>query len=124
VRRVRVRTGSWAGSHGGDGTITFDVANEGREVGLFTFRPSPWFRCSDGSAYRYPDYVRGTRSDWIGRDGRFAIYDIEEDWLLFVSGSLSPTRASGSFRIVESHPDARGVCDTGTLSFTARWGLP
>lgn len=67
--------------------------------GLFAFRRTPLFRCSDGSSYRYPGYLRGTGLAWIRRDGRFARRDTENDWLFTISGRLnqspnhSPTAA-------------------------------
>jgi hypothetical protein len=39
--------------------------------------------------------------------------------LLTVHGLLGAASGSGSFRIIESHPDARGTCDTGSVAFTA-----
>jgi hypothetical protein len=119
VRRVRVRDGSWSGSHGGDGAIRFEVVNTGREATGFAFASSPEFRCADGSAHRYPFYRGGTELAWIRRDGSFSLRQAEDDMLLTMQGTLRGGSASGSFRIVETHPDARGVCDTGTVGFTA-----
>jgi hypothetical protein len=39
--------------------------------------------------------------------------------LLTMQGSLRGGAGSGSFRIIETHPDARGVCDTGIVGFSA-----
>ena len=95
------------------------MVNAGREAYLLAFRPSPLFRCSDGSSYRYPGYLRGTGVAWVRRDGRFAHRDAENDWLFTIRGRLRGSAGAGSLRIIESHPDARGVCDTGTVSFSA-----
>jgi hypothetical protein len=115
-----VRDGRWSGSHAGGGTIEFEVVNRGREAYLFGFAPPPLFRCSDGSSYRYLDYNRGSELAWIGRAGGFALRDAQDDLLFTVSGRLDGNAGGGSFRIIESHPDARGVCDTGTVGFSAR----
>jgi hypothetical protein len=94
--------------------------NRGREAFEFAFAWSPEFRCADGSAYRYPSYVGGSELAWIRRDGSFSLRDAEDDRLLTMQGSLREDAGSGSFRIVETHPGARGACDTGPVSFTAR----
>lgn len=39
--------------------------------------------------------------------------------LLTMQGTLTGGAGNGSFRIIETHPDARGVCDTGTVGFSA-----
>jgi hypothetical protein len=119
VRRVPVRDGRWSGSHTDGGAIGFEVDNAGREAYEFTFAWSPLFRCSDGSSYRHPQYRRGSELAWIGRDGSFELREAEDDWLLTISGRLRGSAATGAFRIIESHPDARGVCDTGSVGFSA-----
>ena len=119
VSRVHVRDGTWSGSHGGDGAMGFEVVNTGREAYGFGFAPSPPFRCADGSTHRYPTYVGGTELAWIRRDGSFSLRQAEDDMLLTMQGSLRGGAGSGSFRIIETHPDGRGVCDTGPAAFTA-----
>jgi hypothetical protein len=119
VRRVAVRDGSWSGSHGGDGAIRFEVVSTGREATGFAFASSPEFRCADGSTHRYPFYRGGTELAWIRRDGSFSLRQAEDDMLLTMQGSFRGGNGSGSFRITETHLDARGVCDTGPVAFTA-----
>ena len=119
VRRVPVRDGSWSGSHGGDGAIRFEVVNTGREATDFAFAWSPEFRCADGSTHRYPTYRGGTELAWIRRDGSFSLRQAEDDLLLTMQGTLSGGSGSGSFRIIQTHPDARGVCDPGPVAFSA-----
>jgi hypothetical protein len=97
----------------------FSVVNRGREAFEFTFAWSPEFRCADGSAYRYPRYVGGSELAWIRRDGSFSLRDAEDDRLLTMQGSLREDAGSGSIRIIESHSDARGTCDTRSVAFTA-----
>jgi hypothetical protein len=66
VRRAAIPDGEWAGTHAdGGGTIAFEVVNTGREAHFFRFAWSPQFRCTDGSAYRYPVWARGTALAWI-----------------------------------------------------------
>jgi hypothetical protein len=93
--------------------------NTGREAYLFRLTPSPLFRCSDGSSYRISDYSRGTPLAWIGRGGDFALRDAEDDWLFTMRGALDRNGGSGTFRVIETHPDARGACDPGVVGFTA-----
>lgn len=88
-----------------------------RRTGSRSRPPLP--RCSDGSSYRYPGYLRGNGLAWIRRDGRFARRDTENDWLFTIRGRLRGSAGAGSLRIIESHQDARGVCDTGTVGFHA-----
>jgi hypothetical protein len=59
------------------------------------FSPSPLFRCSDGSTYRYPDYRRGNDLAWIGRDGRLELRDAEDDWLFTISGRVATDESHG-----------------------------
>jgi hypothetical protein len=119
ARRVAVGDGTWSGSHGGDGAIRFEVVNTGREATDFTFAWSPEFRCADGSTHRYPTYRGGTELAWILRDGTSSLRQAEDDLLLTMQGTLGGGAGSGSFRIIETHPDARGACDTGPVAFTA-----
>jgi hypothetical protein len=118
--RVAVQDGSWTGSHRGDGAIRFEVVNTGREVTDFAFAWSPEFRCADGSTHRYPSYPGGSELAWIRRDGSFSLRQAQDDMLLTMQGILSGGAGSGSFRIIETHLAARGVCDTGPVAFTAR----
>lgn len=119
--RVAVRDGVWSGLHDGGGTIRFGVVNAGREAFLFAFAWSPLFRCSDGSSYRYPDYRRSSELARIGRDGGFALRDAQDDWLFTTAGRLTGSWGGGSFRIIETHADGRGVRDTA-WSASARSG--
>jgi hypothetical protein len=118
VRRIPVREGRWSGSHTDGGTIGFEVVNAGREAYDFRFAWSPLFRCSDGSSYRYPVYRRESELAWIGGHGGFELRDTADDWLFTISGRLDGTAGAGSFQIIESHPDARGACDTGIVGFS------
>jgi hypothetical protein len=95
------------------------VVNSGREAYLVRLTPSPLFRCSDDSAYRIAAYYRGTELAWIERSGAFALRDAEDDWLFTMRGVLGRDGGSGTFRLIETHPDARGACDTGAVSFSA-----
>jgi hypothetical protein len=58
-----------------------------------------------------------TRS--YGSYGSFWLRQAEDDLLLTMQGTLRGDSGSGSFRIIETHPDGRGVCDTGTVAFSA-----
>jgi hypothetical protein len=119
VRRVAIPDGKYTGTHTSGGAISFEVVNTGREAYLFRLTPSPLFRCSDGSSYRISDYSRGTPLAWIGRGGDFALRDAEDDWLFTMRGALDRNGGSGTFRVIETHPDARGACDPGVVGFTA-----
>jgi hypothetical protein len=99
--------------------ISFSVVNTGREAHLFRFAWSPEFRCADGSTHRYPSYLGGTDLAWIRRDGSFSLRDAGDDALMTMQGSLGAESGSGSFRVIETLPDARGTCDTGPVAFTA-----
>jgi hypothetical protein len=57
----------------------------------------------------------------VNRDGSFGGDDIELDSQLFVANSvLGPMRGFGWVRIVKTHSDDRGACDTGVVDFSAR----
>jgi hypothetical protein len=118
-RATPAGAGQWSGTHTGGDTISFSVVNRGREAFEFVFAWSPEFRCADGSAYRCPSYVGGSELAWIRRDGSFSLRDAEDDRLLTMHGSVGADSGNGSFRIVETHPDPRGACDTGPVGFTA-----
>jgi hypothetical protein len=64
-------------------------------------------------------HLGGIELAWIRRDGSFSLRQAEDDMLLTMQGSLRGGAGSGSFRIIETHPDGRGVCDTGPAAFTA-----
>ena len=40
-------------------------------------------------------------------------------WLFTIGGRLRGSAGASSLRIIESHPDAHGVCNTGTVGFSA-----
>jgi len=81
--------------------------------------PSPWFRCADGSVHRIADYPLTTDLGWVRRDGSFILRDAEDDRLVTMQGVLRGQAGSGSLRVIESHADGRGVCDTGLIGFAA-----
>jgi hypothetical protein len=119
VQRVAVLDGSWTGPTSDGTTIRLGVVNTGREVYLGALDPSPWFRCADGSAYRIADYRLETELGWVRRDGSFTLRDAQDDRLLTVRGVLRGGSGSGTLRFIETRPDPRGVCDTGTVRFSA-----
>jgi hypothetical protein len=120
VARQRVRSGRWRGTHSGGGEFALDVLNAGREASVSLLRPSPLFRCSDGSSYRLADYLRVGELAWVRRDGEFRLRDAADDRLVTMRGRFQSTTAAGSFRIIEAFGDARGVCDTGAMTFQVR----
>jgi hypothetical protein len=78
------------------------------------------FRCADGSSYRLADYVRVGDLAWIRRDGEFRLRDAGDDRLVTMRGKFKSATATGSIRIIEVFGDARGVCDTGPITFQVR----
>ena len=124
VRRVAVRDGWWSGTLASGGAIRFEVVNEGREVFAPELSPSPWFRCSDGSAGRIAHFVPFTWQGWVRRSGRFDLTALEGDNLFTAAASFKGSEASGSLRGVQTWPDGRGACDTGAVAFSARFSHP
>lgn len=120
VRRTAVRDGTWTGPTADGGAITLEVVNTGREVYLSGLGPSPGFRCADGSEYRIADYPLTTELGWVRRDGSFTLRDAGDDRLVTMQGVLRGQSGSGSLRVIQSHADGRGVCDTGVIGFAGQ----
>ena len=59
------------GIRGRGSRLEFLVTNEGREVFPLQLTHSPWFRCTDGSAYRLASFDAGFWRAWRRRDGSF-----------------------------------------------------
>jgi hypothetical protein len=55
----------------------------------------------------------------VRRDGSFTLRDAQDERLLTMRGVLRGGAGSGTLRFIESQPDQRGVCDTGTVGFSA-----
>jgi hypothetical protein len=131
VRRTPIPTGTWSGSHAGDGVfgppggvISFEVSNAGREAYGFIVAPPPTFRCSDGSLGLVREYPIGV-SAWIKPDGSFRLRSAElgpmdSHRVAILNGSLRVASGIGSLRIIDSQGSPEGVCDTGTVGFSVR----
>lgn len=120
VSRVRLPRGAWTGTHAAGGAFSFDVIDAGRKAFGIELTPSPLLRCMDGSAGQIANYRLFTEPAWIRPDGGFALRAFVDNGRLFtISGTFAGEQATGTFRIIEPHQDARGICDTGEVAFGA-----
>lgn len=120
VARPRIAGGTWSGTYSGGGAINLSVVNVGREFQVSALRPSPLFRCTDGSTYRLAEYLRFNDLAWVAPSGVFRLRDSADDRLVTMRGSFQGRSAAGTLRIIELFSDASGACDTGAVTFQVR----
>lgn len=119
VRRVRPPGGRWTGTHAGGGAVSFEVGNAGRRAFGFELSPSPRFNCQDGSSGQIANYGLFSQA-WIRPGGSFALREFVDNGRVFsISGTFSGAQVTGTLRVVEPLDDARVVCDTGPVAFSA-----